>query len=154
MSTGLTGKRNHEILSSVHDPNLGALRTTLTGPEAEISTVQQPFGETALFYGNSLNLPIDSSDIVVQYITPVGQPVYVQKIYFSGTQVGTAVIYKNGFEILKIRLSPATFTQVLDLATGSAFGIKLLSGDIIAIEAINNGNDLADFDASLQLMET
>lgn len=154
MSTGLTGKRNHEILSNVHDPGLGALRTTLAGTTAEINTTQQPFGETALFYGNYQNLAIGATYNVIQYITPVGNPVYLQKVYFSGTQVGTATIYKNSSELLKIRLSPAVFTQVLDLATGSAFGVKLAPGDIIEVEAINNGTGLADFDASLQLMET
>ncbi len=154
MGTGLTEMRNHEILKDVHDPGLNSLRTTLTGGGAGISTTQQPFGETLLFYGNSLNLALGSSDNVIQYVVPTGPTVFMQKIYFSGTQVGTAIVYKNGVELLKVRLSPAVFTQVIDFATGSAFGVKLITGDEINVEAINNGNNIADFDVSLQLMET
>src|SRR5574343_392469 len=154
MSTGLTGKRNNEILSNVHDIGLGALRTTIAGSNVDITTTQAPVGETKLFYGEVLNLALGASNNVIQYTTPAGNPKYVQKIYFSGTQVGTAIVYKNGEELLKIRLSPAIFTQVLDLATGSAFGVKLITDDTIIIEAINNGSNVGDFDSSLQLMET
>ena len=154
MSIGLTGKRNNEILSDVHDISRSALRTTITEADVEFSTIQIPAGETSLFYGEIVNLAVGATNNVVQYIAPSGNPKYVQKIYFSGSQVGTATIYKNGDEILKIRLSPATFTEVLDLATGSAFGIKLIAGDIIIVEAINNSTNLADFNTSIQLMET
>ncbi len=37
MSTGLTGKRNNEILEDVHDTTANSLRTTLTNAEVEIA---------------------------------------------------------------------------------------------------------------------
>lgn len=117
------------------------------------NTVIAPAGATILLYGTISNLGIGSSSNAVNYIAS-GTDKYVQKIYFSGTQVGTATVYKNGSPLLKIRLSPATFTQVLDLATGSAFGTLLEPGDSLVIEVTNNGNALADFDATLQYLET
>ena len=84
MGTGLTGKRNNEILSNVHDPNIGALRTTLTGATVGITTTQAPAGDTVLFFGQALSLAIGASYNVIQYDAITANTKYVQKIYFMG----------------------------------------------------------------------
>lgn len=143
------GDANHALVRAF-DETTDSFNMQLVGA---VDVAVAPSGQTDLQYGETLGLLTSASYNVINY-TVSGNDEYVQKIYFSGTQVGTAVVYKNSIALLKIRLSPATYTQVLDLATGSAFGLRLVSGDNIKVEVINNSNNPADFNITMQLMIT
>lgn len=142
----------NQALVRAFDEASESFKTQLVG-NSNISATVAPSGQTLLQYGEKLNLAIGANYDIISYMAS-GTDKYLQKIYFSGTQVGTATIYKNLSTLFRVRLSPATYTQILDLATGSAFGTKIIAGDIIKIEVTNNSNNLADFDVTLQMMET
>lgn len=143
------GDANHALVLAFDDTT-ESFKTQLVG-DSNVSVA--PSGQTVLQYGEKLNLAIGATYNVIDY-TVTGTDKYIQKIYFSGTQVGTATVYKNLTVLLRVRLSPATYTQIMDLATGSAFGVKIIAGDVIKVEVENNSNNLADFDVTMQLMET
>lgn len=148
MSSGSAVTEQRDIIKDVHDSAQRALRTTTSG-----TLVPAPAGETKLIYGEVLTVAIHGSAEIINYTVSPLIVRYLQKIYISGTQVGTYIVKINDIILLTLRTAIAQMYQSVDFATGSAFGIKLIAGDNIKIEATNEGNNLADFNITLQSME-
>jgi len=139
------------VTTSEVSSKIGLDVNVINGIDANIT--QAPSGNTAAVFDTKAGLAIGASATVVSYTAPVSPVAYVQKIYLSATQIGTYTMKLNGNTLYRIRMSPTQFTYNLDLASGSAFGIRLMSGDIFTIEVENNGTGIGTFDATLQLME-
>lgn len=114
------------------DVNL--LNSTITA-----NTKQIPVGPTKLTYGSVANIAISNTSTVVSYSVPVGSECYLQKVYISGNQNGSYTLYKNNEVLIKTRMAHTQFSQTIDLNTASSFGIMLVPGDTIRVDANNNG---------------
>lgn len=143
----------------------GLLTSTVSGPKRALDVnllsgsvtgtfTQAPSGETILVYGENLSLAIGATTTVVTYTAGSGVTRYTQRVYTSSTQVATFVVEKNAVVVLTTRLNPTKFSDMLDFATGSAFGIKIETGDTIAIKATNDGSAIAEVNSTIQFMET
>lgn len=114
---------------------------------------QTPNGSTVATY-NTSDLTSGQVKVITQYTIPSGNPVFLQKVYVSGSAVGKFTIYKNAEVLLVIRLSQTMFYQPVDFATSTAFGISTVAGDVIKIEAQNVSAATATFDGTIQTMNT
>jgi len=141
--------------STVTGPKRGLDVNLMNTPTFSGNITVAPSGETITLFDAYAGL---ASGVDVDVLTLTEPPTppyhYLQRIYLSSTQVGTFEIRKNGDIIYRVRFSPTQFTYTIDLATASAFGVKLIAGDVITINAKNNSNNVGDFDATLQMMET
>lgn len=141
------------LLTSTLEGGKRALDVSLVNPNLSGSFTQAPAGATVLEYGNVPSLAIGGTTTVVSYIVGMGDERYVQKVYVSSTQVATFVFKLNGNTILTTRMNPTNFSQTMDFSTGSAFGIHMLPGDVVAVEATNDGNAIAEVNSTIQFME-
>jgi len=114
---------------------------------------QAPSGETVTEYDTIPSLAIGSTTTLLSYTVIPSATRYLQKIYISGTQVATYVVKKGATTIIRTRMSPTQFSQTLDLATGSAFGVEFLTGNVLTVEVTNEGSAVGEFDATAQFME-
>ena len=114
---------------------------------------QAPSGATVVTYGFQ-TVASAATVTLCSYTIPAGNPVYLQRIYISGEAIGKYVIYKNASVLMVVRMSPTTFSQTIDLATSSAFGITTSPGDVISVEVENVTGNPAIYDATIQTMNT
>jgi hypothetical protein len=140
------------ITSTVVGP-IRALDVNLASGNVTGSFKQTPSGTTALTYGIS-TVAISASAFVCTYTVPAGPPVYLQRIYVSGESIAKWTIYKNATILMVARMTYTDFSRTIDFMTGSAFGVATVPGDIIKVEVENVSNGVADFDASIQTMNT
>lgn len=129
------------------DVNL--LNTVLT-----TNSKQVPVGPTKLVYGTISQVTVNTTEIIVSYTAPPGiNQYFLQKVYISGDQNSSYTLYRNDNILIKTRMAHTQFSQTIELNTSSSFGILLVPGDIIKINASNSGIGPGTFDATLQLME-
>jgi len=114
---------------------------------------QAPTGPTVITYGASLALAIATTATTASYTVPALKTSYIQKIYISGTQVGTYVVKIGVSTILTIRTSVTKFSEIVDISTGSAFGIKVVAGNVVSVQSTNEGSISGDFNITIQVME-
>lgn len=118
--------------------------------QAEISgpvTVNiTPLGTTVLVYNESV-VPIGVETTVTTY-TVLGATAALSNIGASGENIGEIRVYKNGVIIDKQYLYYTSFNLTFAFPA-----IPLISGDIIAVKALNNGQDICNFNAKIQLTE-
>lgn len=129
-----------------------ALDVNLLG--GTVTTTPVPAGPTVTTFGSISALAPASNSITATYTVPVGKTDYIQKVYISGTQVGTYTIRVNTIVFLKYRTSVTKFSEIIDLSTGSAFGKQIVAGDTVDVVSENNGSVNGDFDVTIQVMET
>jgi hypothetical protein len=135
--------------------------TTTSGPKVGLDVsilgsstfTQAPAGPTVTTFGSSTALTPTSSVTTATYTVPVGKVSYIQKVYLSGTEVGTYLIKLNAASLIKYRTSVTKFSEPIDLSTGSAFGVKAVAGDVISVVSENNGSINGNFDVTIQVME-
>jgi hypothetical protein len=140
------------LMTSSLESGKRGLDVYLLNPNLSGSFSQAPSGATVLEYGTAPTLAIGATAVVVSFTAGVATR-YVQKAYVSATQVATFVLKVNAATVLVARMSPTNFSQVMDFSTGSAFGIELTAGDSVSIEATNDGNAIAEVNATIQFME-
>lgn len=130
------------------------LDVNLLNPTITASTKQIPVGPTKLVYGSISNVNIGDINTIVNYTAPAGSTqYYLQKVYISGDQNSSYTFYKNNDILIKTRMAHTQFSQTVDLNTASSFGILLASGDIVRVDAENNGIGPGTFDGTFQFME-
>lgn len=112
---------------------------------------QAPSGTTTLVYATT-NVAAGSTGTIINYSVPAG--VYIQKIYLSGTSIGKYTVKKNGTPQMIYRMSQTQFSTTLDLATSTAWGLQTVISDIISVTVENAGTQAADFDVTLQNLQT
>lgn len=136
-------------LSSKVGLDVNLLNATIT-----TSAKQVPAGPTVLTYGTISNIAVGATGTIVSYTAPPGAlQYYLQKIYISGNQNSSYTFYKNDVIIVKTRMAHTQFSQTMDLSTSGSFGLLLEAGDVLRVDAENNGTGLGSFDATLQFME-
>ncbi len=130
------------------------LDVNLLNPTITATTKQVPVGPTKLTYGTITGVNVGITSTIVNYTAPSGQAqYYLQKVYISGDQNSSYILYKNSDILIKTRMAHTQFSQTMDLNTASSFGIILAPGDVVRIDATNGGVGSGTFDATLQFME-
>ncbi len=117
-----------------------------------VNVTPAPAGATVTLFDSEV-IAIGATATVVTYTAPASPTRYVQKLYLSSTQVGTFEIKKNATTLYKIRMSHTQFFYTIDVATSSAYGIILNSGDAITVTATNDSTASGTYDATIQFME-
>lgn len=128
-----------------------ALDVNVSSGSLNGSFKQEPSGNTVTTYDFD-TVASGATSIVTQYTVPVGNAVYIQKIYLSGENLGKWTIYKNTDILMIIRTTYTDFSRTIELATSSAFGIVTVPGDIIKVEVENVTSSPSLYDATIQSM--
>jgi hypothetical protein len=106
-------------------------------------------------YNEVTNVNPGIETIIATYNVNAGANCYLQMISASGTNKAEFRIYKNTDIIDKKYTYYTEFNTEFDYFTGNntAPGIKLESGDVIYIKAIQNRPTTCDFNAIIQVLE-
>jgi hypothetical protein len=140
------------VTTTTVGPSVG-LDVNLISGSVNGTFTQAPNGPTITTYGESLALAASATSTTSSYTVPALKTSYIQKIYISGAQVGTFVVKIGVSTILTIRTSVTKFSEIIDLSTGSAFGVKVTAGNTVSVLSTNEGSVSGDFNVTIQVME-
>lgn len=104
-------------------------------------------------YNEVIAVPTSSATVVQTFTAPVGVITYLQKIFFSGTNVATYEIKLNGVVLDKKRTYfGAALDGMFDFSDGSR-GRLLDEGDVVEVITTHIRPNVGDFNSRIQIIE-
>lgn len=123
----------------------GALNVNVSGTAASLTPV--------FVFNEVLAVAVGIETLVASYTASVSA--YLQYIASSGQNIGEIRVYLNGSVVDKSYLYYTQFNLAFDFRTTipAAPGLSMAPGDVVAVKALNMGQDASNFNAKLQILE-
>lgn len=123
----------------------GALNVSVSGTAASLIPV--------FVFSEVLAVAVGIETLVASYTASVSA--YLQYIASSGQNIGEIRVYLNGSVVDKSYLYYTQFNLAFDFRTTipAAPGLSMAPGDVVAVKALNMGQDASNFNAKLQILE-
>lgn len=92
--------------------------------------------------------------LVASYTVPAGKTAQLLRSEFSGTNIATYNLYKNGIKIaVKRTWFNGSISDEMNFTTeGALSGLELVAGDVVDLKVIHSRPTLGDFEGRIQLL--
>lgn len=149
------GDGTNLITATVLGPKVG-LDVNIAGGTISVGPVSDSAYPTAVVkstYGETLSVPASTETLVATYTVPVASIARLIRSEFSGDNVATYNLYKNGNPIAKARNYFTNLNGMIDFSTITEEGLKITAGDVITLKVIHNRPTVGDFSGRIQVIE-
>jgi hypothetical protein len=149
------------IRSHTHDGSGNAISSTVSGAKRGLDVnVLNPSGSVSRSATSSfveaLSVASGVETTIGTYTVPSGKIGFLQRIYLSGTNIGTYTILVNGSTIDKSYTyfgAPLNINREFGTSDATAPGYELATGDIITVKILHSRPTTGDFHARIQVLE-
>lgn len=136
----LTGSNNNEVLPNTD----GSINVVITEGGNQVPT------EIQSFFGDVSAVPSGATVNILTFTVPVDKEFFLQRIEFGGQNIALYEAVLDGAVIDRKRTwFNGDLSSSFEFATDSKDGLKLTTGQVLAVRVQNFRPEIADFEARI-----